>query len=72
MAKARAIATRRKSVESIKKITYTMQLIATARFQKALTRATETKPYTEKITQFVRQVSASGAAAAPPLVAGQR
>ncbi|MCH7632296.1 MAG: ATP synthase F1 subunit gamma [Planctomycetes bacterium] len=68
MAKARAIATRRKSVESIKKITYTMQLIATARFQKALTRATETKPYTEKITELVRQVSASGAAAEHPLL----
>ena len=68
MAKARAIATRRKSVESIKKITYTMQLIATARFQKALTRATETKPYTEKITELVRQVSASGAAADHPLL----
>lgn len=68
MAKARAIATRRKSVNSIKKITHTMQLIATARFQKALKSATNTKPYTEKITELVGQVSASGAAVDHPLL----
>jgi len=68
MAKARAIASRRRSVESIKKITRTMQLIATARYQKALTRATNSKPYTDKITELVQQVSASGAAADHPLL----
>ena len=40
MAKARAIVKRRKSVQNIRKITRTMELIATARFKKALDRAT--------------------------------
>ncbi len=41
MAKARAIVKRRKAVENIRKITRTMELIATNRFRKALNRATE-------------------------------
>ena len=41
MAKARAIIKRRKAVQNIRKITRTMELIATARFKKALDRATE-------------------------------
>ena len=36
MAKARAIVQRRAAVQNIKKITRTMELIATARFKKAL------------------------------------
>ena len=39
MAKARAIVKRRKAVRNIRKITKTMQMIATAKFQKALKRA---------------------------------
>ena len=57
MAKAKAIVKRRKAVTNIEKITRTMQLIATAKFQKAMNRATATKPYTEKITELVRQLS---------------
>ena len=38
MAKARAIVKRRKAVQNIRKITRTMELIATARFKKALDR----------------------------------
>jgi len=60
VAKARAIVKRRKSVRNIKKITHTMQLIATARFQKALQRAVATQPYTRKITELVAQLSAAG------------
>jgi F-type H+-transporting ATPase subunit gamma len=59
---------RRKSVRNIKKITHTMQLIATARFQKALQRATATKPYTQKITELVGQLSAAGGAIEHPLL----
>ena len=44
MAKARAIIKRRKSVQNIRKITRTMELIATARFKKALDRATRPRP----------------------------
>jgi F-type H+-transporting ATPase subunit gamma len=59
MAKARQIVKRRKAVTNIRKITKTMQLIATARFQKAFQRATATKPYTQKITQLVEELSAA-------------
>ena len=57
MAKARAIIKRRKAVQNIRKITRTMQLIATARFQAAFNRATASKPYTERITELVEQLS---------------
>jgi F-type H+-transporting ATPase subunit gamma len=56
MAKARAIVKRRKAVQNIRKITRTMQLIATARFQAAYKRANATKPYTEGITRLVEQL----------------
>lgn len=57
MPKAKSIVKRRKAVTNIKKITRTMQLIATARYQKALQRAVKAKPYTEKIGELVAQVS---------------
>jgi F-type H+-transporting ATPase subunit gamma len=59
MAKARQIVKRRKSVINIRKITNTMQLIATARFQSAFNRATRTKPYTQRITQLVEELSSA-------------
>ena len=48
MAKARAIVKRRKAVENIRKITRTMELIATNRFRKALNRATWLQAYVEQ------------------------
>ena len=51
MAKARALDKRRKSIRNIKKITRTMELIATARFKKAMDRATAASAYTDRITQ---------------------
>ncbi len=59
MAKARAIVKRRKAVRNIKKITKTMQMIATAKFQKSLKRAIGTKPYTQKVRELVRELAAS-------------
>jgi len=59
MANARVIVKRRKSVRNIRKITRTMQLIATARFQAAFTRATATKPYTERLAALVADISAA-------------
>ena len=59
MAKARAIVKRRKAVRNIKKITKTMQMIATAKFQKSLKRAVGTKPYTIKVRELVRELAAS-------------
>ena len=59
MAKARAIVKRRKAVRNIKKITKTMQMIATAKFQKALKRAVGTKPYTLKVRELVAELAAT-------------
>ena len=59
MAKARAIVKRRKAVRNIRKITKTMQMIATAKFQKALKRAVGTKPYTQKVRELVAELAAS-------------
>jgi len=68
MAKARQIIKRRKAVQNIRKITRTMQLIATARFQQAYNRAVATKPYTQKLTELVSQLSAGGPSLDHPLL----
>jgi F-type H+-transporting ATPase subunit gamma len=68
MAKARAIVKRRKAVQNIRKITRTMELIATARFKKALDRATEAEAYTRKIAELVADLGASGEEASHPLL----
>ncbi len=57
MANAKALVKRRKAVTGIEKITRTMQLIATAKFQKTMHRATATQPYTEKLTGLVTHLS---------------
>ncbi len=57
MAKPRVIVKRRKSVRNIRKITRTMQLIATARFQAAYNRAMATKPYTQHLARLVADLS---------------
>jgi F-type H+-transporting ATPase subunit gamma len=59
MAKARAIVKRRKSIRNIRKITKTMQLIATAKFQKSLKRSVATKPYIMKIREIVTELAAT-------------
>src|SRR3954463_10478155 len=59
MAKARAILKRRKAVRNIRKITKTMQMIATAMFQKSLKRAVGTKPYTLKVQEIMRDLADS-------------
>ena len=63
MAKARVIIKRRKAVRNIHKITKVMQMIATARYQKAYKRALGTKPYVKKIAELVASVSESVKAA---------
>jgi F-type H+-transporting ATPase subunit gamma len=57
LANARVIVKRRKSVRNIRKITRTMQLIATARFQAAYNRAMATKPYTERLAELAAALS---------------
>src|ERR1700760_3771426 len=68
MAKARAIVKRRKSVQNIRKITRTMELIATARFKKALDRATQAEAYTRKIAEIVADLGSTAMAVTHPLL----
>lgn len=56
MANARAIIKRRRAVQNISKITRTMQLIATARFQKAHNKVVAARPYTEKLMEMVNHL----------------
>lgn len=68
MANRRIIVKRRKSVRNIRKITRTMQLIATARFQAAFNRATASKPYTEKLAELVADLSGATQSIDHPLM----
>ncbi len=69
MAKARAIVKRRKAIQNIRKITHTMELIATARFKKAMDRASQAEAYTRKIAELVADLSRSSLGVAHPLLA---
>ena len=69
MAKARAIVKRLKAVKNIRKITRTMELIATARFKKAMDRATEAAAYTKKIAEIVADLSQAELSISHPLLA---
>ncbi len=68
MAKARAIVKRRKAVRNIRKITRTMELIATARFKRAMDRATEAAAYTDKIAEIVADLSQGSLQISHPLL----
>jgi F-type H+-transporting ATPase subunit gamma len=68
MAKARALDKRRKSIRNIRKITRTMELIATARFKKAMDRATAATAYTRRITQIVANLAKAGLQVSHPLL----
>jgi F-type H+-transporting ATPase subunit gamma len=64
----RTLVTRRKAVRNIARITRTMELIATARFKKALDRATEAEAYTRKISELAADLSASAGDITHPLL----
>ena len=68
MAKARALDKRRKSIRNIRKITRTMELIATARFKKAMDRASAATAYTKRITQVVADLANAGLTVSHPLL----
>ena len=68
MANARALDKRRKSIRNIKKITRTMELIATARFKKAMDRATSASDYTKRITSVVADLARAGLEVSHPLL----
>ncbi|MCH7631642.1 MAG: ATP synthase F1 subunit gamma [Planctomycetes bacterium] len=68
MANRKVLLKRRKTARNICKITRTMQLIATARFQAALARTTATKPYTEKLAELVGDLSEAAEGIDHPLM----
>ncbi len=68
MAKARALDRRRSSIRSIRKITRTMELISTARFKRAMDRATNATAYTKRITALVGHLAHSGLEVSHPLL----
>jgi F-type H+-transporting ATPase subunit gamma len=59
---------RRKAIRNIRKITKTMELIATARFKKALDRAIEADAYTKKIAELASDLTKSAGEVSHPLL----
>ncbi len=68
MANRRVLVKRRKSVRNIRKITRTMQLIATARFQAAHHRAVASRPYSDKLAELVGDLSRAAGSTDHPLM----
>lgn len=67
-AKERELRRRIGSVQSTKKITRAMELIAATRVVKAMHRANEAKPYAEQITGVIENLTAGGAQTSHPLL----
>ena len=66
--KERVLRRRIKSVESSKKITRAMELIAASRIHKAQQRVAAARPYSEQITAVIRNLAAAGAGGSHPLL----
>jgi F-type H+-transporting ATPase subunit gamma len=60
-----------RSMQATKKITRAMELIAASRIVKAQQRVQAAVPYSEQITEVVRDLSAAGASSDSPLLAGR-
>ena len=74
MGKTREIKKRIKAVGNIRRITKTMQMIATSKFARAQQKAMATKPYTEGVFELVREIAtnlaAGGSDVSHPLISG--
>ena len=68
MAKSRALDKRRKSVRSIRKITRTMELVATAQFKRAMEKAVAADAYTQRLVTLAHDLAESEPLAHPLLV----
>ncbi|MBV8984763.1 MAG: F0F1 ATP synthase subunit gamma [Acidimicrobiia bacterium] len=64
----RILRRRIRSVQSTKKITRAMELIAASRIVKAQQRVAAARPYSEQITEVIRQLAAAGAGLDHPLL----
>ena len=60
-----------RSVQATKKITRAMELIAASRIVKAQQRVAAAVPYSERITEVVKELAAAGGASQSPLLAGR-
>ncbi|MCE5286551.1 MAG: ATP synthase F1 subunit gamma [Pelosinus sp.] len=69
MASTQDIRRRIKSVKNIEQITKAMKMVAAARLRRAQSRAIASKPYTEKISEVLRNVAANAGDAVNPLLA---
>jgi F-type H+-transporting ATPase subunit gamma len=67
----RILRERIRSIQATKKITRAMELIAASRIVKAQARVAAAVPYSEQITEVVRDLAASGASSDSPLLAGR-
>ena len=70
MAKTREIKKRIKAVGNIRRITKTMQMIATSKFARAQQAATATKPYTQGLFELVTELAATAGDMTHPLITG--
>ena len=68
MANVRQLVTRLKAVKNIRKITRTMELIATSRFKRAMDRATEAASYTKKLAEIVGDLGSADLKFTHPLL----
>jgi F-type H+-transporting ATPase subunit gamma len=64
----RALRRRIKSVQSTKKITKAMELISASRIAKAQERVAAARPYSDRITEVIRNLAAAGAGGDSPLL----
>ncbi len=67
----RILRERIRSIQATKKITRAMELIAASRIVKAQARVTAAVPYSDQITEVVKDLAASGASGDSPLLAGR-
>jgi F-type H+-transporting ATPase subunit gamma len=65
----RALRRRIRSVQATMKITKAMELIATSRIARAQQRVAAARPYSEQITEVIRNLAAAGAGGESPLLA---
>ncbi|MEO6120740.1 MAG: F0F1 ATP synthase subunit gamma, partial [Acidimicrobiales bacterium] len=68
--KERVLRRRIKSVQSTKKITKAMELIAASRIVKAQQRVAAARPYSEQVTEVIRSLAVGGVDLSHPLLGG--
>ena len=69
MANAQELRKRRKTIANTRKITRTMELVASSKARKAQDAASASRPYSEALAKLVRDCSASEGVASHPLLA---